>query len=95
MLRALPPEAHALYGDAMSGMVAAAARPDRPDFPPELVARAVEHALTARRPKTRYPVGRDAQIVVRLARLLPDRWLDRLFGTRRAAHAGNSASAPD
>lgn len=30
---------------------------------PERVARAVEHALFARRPRTRYPVGADARIV--------------------------------
>ena len=46
--------------------------------PPDRVARAVEHALTARRPKTRYPVGRDARIRAALERL-PDRWRDRLL----------------
>jgi hypothetical protein len=46
--------------------------------PPLRVARAVEHALTARRPKTRYVVGRDAKIRLALARLLPTRAMDRL-----------------
>jgi NAD(P)-dependent dehydrogenase (short-subunit alcohol dehydrogenase family) len=45
--------------------------------PAELVARAVEHALTARRPKTRYLVGRDARMRARLERL-PGRIRDRL-----------------
>jgi NAD(P)-dependent dehydrogenase (short-subunit alcohol dehydrogenase family) len=46
-----------------------------------LVADAVEHALTAPRPKTRYVVGRDARIRAAIERL-PDRLRDRVF--RRA-----------
>ena len=41
--------------------------------PPERVAKAVEHALTARRPRTRYLVGADARIQVTLDRVLPAR----------------------
>ncbi|MGZ3419544.1 MAG: SDR family oxidoreductase [Polyangiales bacterium] len=52
--------------------------------PPEVVARAVHHALTAARPHTRYLVGKDAHKLAMLARTLPDRLLDRvrlrLFG---------------
>ena len=46
--------------------------------PVELVAQAVEHALTASRPKTRYVVGRDARIRAAIERL-PDRMRDRVF----------------
>jgi NAD(P)-dependent dehydrogenase (short-subunit alcohol dehydrogenase family) len=46
--------------------------------PVELVNRAVEHALTARRPKTRYLVGRDARIQRLIGVLLSDRARDRL-----------------
>jgi NAD(P)-dependent dehydrogenase (short-subunit alcohol dehydrogenase family) len=53
--------------------------------PVELVARAVEHALTAARPKTRYVVGRDAKIRAAIERL-PDRMRDRVF--RRALLGG-------
>jgi NAD(P)-dependent dehydrogenase (short-subunit alcohol dehydrogenase family) len=49
--------------------------------PVDLVADAVEHALTAQRPKTRYVVGRDARIRATIERL-PDRLRDRLY--RRA-----------
>ena len=42
------------------------------------VSRAVEHALTAERPKTRYLVGRDARIRAALERL-PDRMRDRVL----------------
>ena len=42
---------------------------------PEVVADAVVHAMTASRPKTRYVVGRDAQLSL-LLNLLPDRFRD-------------------
>ena len=53
--------------------------------PVELVADAVEHALTADRPKTRYLVGRDARIRAAIERL-PDRMRDRVL--RRALLGG-------
>ncbi len=40
---------------------------------PAIVAQAVAHALTARRPKLRYPVGNEARLVGLGKRLLPDR----------------------
>lgn len=43
------------------------------------VARAIEHALLARRPRTRYPVGPDARMLVVLRWLLPDRALEWLM----------------
>ena len=49
--------------------------------PVDLVADAVEHALTAQRPRTRYVVGRDARIRATIERL-PDRVRDRIY--RRA-----------
>ncbi|MFE5474114.1 SDR family NAD(P)-dependent oxidoreductase [Nocardia sp. NPDC056541] len=43
---------------------------------PEQVAAAVAHAMTARRPRTRYRVGLDSVMVEAASRLLPDRVLD-------------------
>jgi NAD(P)-dependent dehydrogenase (short-subunit alcohol dehydrogenase family) len=48
-------------------------------IPPERVAATIEKALTADRPRTRYLVGLDARGQALLARLLPDRVLDRLI----------------
>ena len=53
-----------------------------PGGDPDVVAKAVEHALTARRPKARYLVGRDAHIrawIERLPTRLRDRVLARLL----------------
>ncbi len=40
--------------------------------PPAVAARAILHALSARRPRVRYPVGADARLVPLGRRLLPD-----------------------
>jgi short-subunit dehydrogenase len=40
---------------------------------PEVVARAIAHALSAKRPRVRYPVGPDSKLVPLAKRLLPER----------------------
>ena len=45
-------------------------------IPVDAVVEAVLHALTARRPKTRYLVGRDAKLRAVMAKWLPDRMQD-------------------
>ena len=39
----------------------------------------IAKAATASRPRTRYAIGRDAAILVRLARVISDRLLDRIL----------------
>ena len=53
---------------------------ERNAIPPDRVARVIEHALTAVRPKTRYLVGIDARIWALIAWLLPDRMRDAVVG---------------
>ena len=48
---------------------------------PEAVARAIERAITSRRPKTRYPVTASARIMLAQRALLPDRAWDAMVGT--------------
>jgi hypothetical protein len=48
-------------------------------LPAEAVARVVVDAIEAKRPRTRYPVGAMAKVLVPLKGLLPDRWLDRMM----------------
>jgi NAD(P)-dependent dehydrogenase (short-subunit alcohol dehydrogenase family) len=50
--------------------------------PPEQVAETIERALTARRMRARYVVGRDARAMIAIRRLLPDLVFDRF--ARRA-----------
>jgi NAD(P)-dependent dehydrogenase (short-subunit alcohol dehydrogenase family) len=48
----------------------------RNGLPPDAVAQDVAHALTARKPRTRYLVGREAKSRATIARFLPDRVMD-------------------
>ena len=77
--QSLPRWAQDLYAPAVAAMGEAAARMRKAAIPPDVVARAVAHALTARRPRTRYLVGRDARLLAALAKILPDRALDSLI----------------
>jgi len=49
---------------------------------PETVARTIEKAITAKRPKTRYPVTPSARIVMGQRALFTDRMWDRFVGTQ-------------
>jgi NAD(P)-dependent dehydrogenase (short-subunit alcohol dehydrogenase family) len=74
----LPAQAMALYGTSVAALRKAAVELEKRGIPPDEVAKFVEHALTARTPKTRYVVGRDAQLQRVLIKVAPDRLRDRL-----------------
>lgn len=73
------PEISRLYADGFTKVKDAAMQAADRAAPASLVAAAVEHALTASRPKTRYVIGADAKIRALLTALLPDRLQDRLL----------------
>jgi NAD(P)-dependent dehydrogenase (short-subunit alcohol dehydrogenase family) len=70
-------DAAALYAERMQRFRAVALKRG-PGIDPDVVAAAVEHALTASRPKARYVVGRDAHLRAWIERL-PTRLRDRLL----------------
>ena len=72
-------EAKALYGDAVSRVREAVAQSAERAISPDAVVRAVHHALTAARPKTRYLVGNDAKLRAWMVKWLPDRMQDTLL----------------
>jgi NAD(P)-dependent dehydrogenase (short-subunit alcohol dehydrogenase family) len=78
ILRDMPPQAQDLYGSMIAAIRTLALSRSKAGVPPAEVASAVAHALTAKRPKTRYLVGRDARIQAML-QLLPDRLRDGLI----------------
>jgi NAD(P)-dependent dehydrogenase (short-subunit alcohol dehydrogenase family) len=78
----LPAEAFQLYGPAFQAVENATRRESAKGVPADVVAKAVEHALTSPRPRTRYVVGSNSGFQIGLARALPDRWRDALI-TRR------------
>ena len=73
-----PARALDLYGPAMDAAIRASEKAAAAGFPPGLVARAVEHALAAAHPKTRYLVGPGVGFRAFLKTVLPDRLFDRL-----------------
>lgn len=68
-----------LYGDSMEASRGVARQTAARGIAPEKVAKAISHALSARRPRTRYLVGADARAQAVFNRLLPDRVVDRLI----------------
>ena len=71
--QALPAEARERYARHIAAVRKGIEYQERHGVEPDRVARAVEHALFARRPRTRYVVGTDARLQSALVRLLPDR----------------------
>jgi NAD(P)-dependent dehydrogenase (short-subunit alcohol dehydrogenase family) len=74
----MPAEGLKLYGSGIEALRRGISQAERAGVSPLEVAKAVTHALTASRPKTRYVVGRDAKLRLALSRLLPTRTMDRL-----------------
>lgn len=72
-------ELESLYGDDLDRAEAASEKAAARGIPPERVAEAIVHALTASRPKTRYLVGTDAKIQAAVRKVVPDRGFDRLI----------------
>ncbi|HEX4125364.1 MAG TPA: SDR family NAD(P)-dependent oxidoreductase, partial [Tepidisphaeraceae bacterium] len=69
-------EARAIYGPILDAHKQMHAKAATAAIPPGKVAAAIERALTARRPRMRYAIGRDAKLGVIFKRLLPDRWFE-------------------
>ena len=78
-----PAQAQELYGKQMAKRIAGAQKHINAGIAPERVAAVVATALTAPRPKTRYPVGPDAQLAINLIARLPDRWRDWLVARQQ------------
>ncbi len=75
MVAEMPPQAKELYKPALRMVTNAAQSSARNAVPTDHVVHAVEHALTAAKPRTRYIVGKDARMQ-RLIAHLPDRLRD-------------------
>jgi len=78
----VPDELRAQYGHVPAAMAKALQSTARRGIPPERVAQTIERALSAKRMRARYLIGRDAHAMVWASRLLPDLLFDRLL--RRA-----------
>ena len=84
------PEFHARYGAMAASAILAGEDSKRNGATPDAVAEIILHALTTRRPKTRYRMGIENQMVAMASRLLPDRAVDALVA-RIISASGRSA----
>jgi NAD(P)-dependent dehydrogenase (short-subunit alcohol dehydrogenase family) len=74
----MPPEAERLYGRMIETLRRETVKiATKTGIEPREVAEVIGKALTADRPRTRYLVGRDAKMRGALARVVPDRLMDR------------------
>jgi NAD(P)-dependent dehydrogenase (short-subunit alcohol dehydrogenase family) len=80
----IPPDLQEQYGRVPAAFVKVLSDTERRGVAPEQVAATIERALTTRRPRARYLVGRDARGMVLARALLPtgafDRVLRRVLG---------------
>lgn len=83
-----PPAAQELYGPLIEMMYQRLQRPVKAQ--PVDVARVVNHALTAEKPRTRYLVGKNVRLRIWIERL-PDRLRDRFFLSRLPAYGSKGS----
>ena len=90
----LPDEAQAQYGAMLRTFARKAYAMEKSGSPPDVVARAVHHALTSSRPQIRYRVGKHAKLLAFLPKVLPESLLDslrlKMFGLSAPAGARES-----
>ncbi len=77
-----PKEIMELYGRSLEKFLGAMTKAETNATPVAAVVKAVEHAIFARIPKTRYTVGRGIGLMSLSSRVLPDRWVDQLIRSR-------------
>jgi NAD(P)-dependent dehydrogenase (short-subunit alcohol dehydrogenase family) len=78
MIADMPAEATRLYGRMIDRLRALTVRiAQQTGIAPQEVAEVIATALTARHPRARYLVGRDAKVRARVAKVVPDRLMDR------------------
>ncbi len=89
-------EQHRRYDALMQAVIAQARTHTRAGagMPAEQAARVIADAVISERPRTRYTIGRDAAIVVRLARFVSDRMLDSMFARTLKRHLSKPLPTP-
>lgn len=79
LAEAMTPDQHVRYDKLTTAFLGQIEAFGKDGVEPESAAAVVSRAITARKPRTRYTVGRDAAVLVRLVRFMPDRLLDRVL----------------
>ncbi|WP_241259394.1 SDR family NAD(P)-dependent oxidoreductase [Rhodococcus sp. KRD197] len=74
------------YGPLMHAIINQATAFTETGVTSDAAAVVIAKAVTTRKPKTRYTIGRDAAMLTRLAKILPDRTLDRVAAANLRPH---------
>jgi len=90
---AMSPQQRDRYGRLIQASNAQSAAHTPHGTPADDAARVIAKAVTARKPRTRYTIGRDAALITRLTRLLPDRILDRILVAGLRPHYPKTTTA--
>lgn len=72
-------EVTAAYGRLIDRFTERVRQAERNSSPVSVVVKAIEHALTARQPRIRYPVGRGIKLATVINRALPDSLMDMVI----------------
>jgi NAD(P)-dependent dehydrogenase (short-subunit alcohol dehydrogenase family) len=82
----------ARYGDLIAAVAAQARSFTKTGVSAEHAAKVIAKAATASRPRTRYTIGRDAAILLRITRVVSDRVLDRILRLNLRGHYTKSSA---
>ncbi|MGX9788857.1 SDR family NAD(P)-dependent oxidoreductase [Mycobacterium sp. MMS18-G62] len=85
LVTAMTPEQSQRYGEMVQAVNTQAASSTKSGVPADAAAKVIAKAITGRKPRTRYTVGREAAMI-RLVRFLPDRTLDRILSAALRPH---------
>jgi NAD(P)-dependent dehydrogenase (short-subunit alcohol dehydrogenase family) len=79
LMNGMTAEVRDRYGKLIEAMLGQGRDAERNGIDPAEAGKVIADAVEARRPRARYPVGRDARVMSRLARVMPDRVIDWLI----------------
>ncbi|SDS82098.1 SDR family NAD(P)-dependent oxidoreductase [Actinoplanes derwentensis] len=82
----MTPEQDARYGGLVQAINTLMETGTASGVTADAAARVIAKVVTARRPRTRYTIGRDAALIIGLTRLLSDRLLDRVIAANLRRH---------
>jgi hypothetical protein len=85
-LASMSPAERGRYGPLLQAIINHAGAFTSSGLPAEAAGRIIADAVTVRRPRSRYTIGRDAAVLTRLSRILSDRLLDRILAADLRPH---------
>ncbi|QKW15093.1 MULTISPECIES: SDR family NAD(P)-dependent oxidoreductase [unclassified Micromonospora] len=88
----MTPEQDARYGSLIQAINTLMETGTASGVTADAAAQVIAKAVTARRPRTRYTIGRDAALVISLTRLLSDRMLDHVIAANLRRHYPKAAT---